>query len=314
MKIGIFGGTGFIGTYLTGECVASGHHPVLLVRKGSRDKVPASGHVSTVSGNLSNETAICDVLDGADAAVYSVGIIREFPHRGITFEELHVEAFRRVLRIAEETGIRRVLLISANGAGPHGTAYQRSKYKAEEYLRASPLEGVILRPSIVFGDPGGKFEFTTTVRDSIVYPPFPVPLFFGGIDVGRAGTFSLAPVHVNDVAKLAIRSLTIPEAGKTYELCGPDIFTWRELVGIVAKTVERKKIMLPVPAIAIRFAASILDRYGWFPITRDQLVMLLEGNVCKNGCVFERFNIEPTPFNVHSLGYLTGNNKKGQNQ
>ncbi|MFC1541733.1 NAD(P)H-binding protein [Candidatus Latescibacterota bacterium] len=314
MKIGIFGGTGFIGSYLALECVTAGHHPVLLVRKESRDKVPAPEHARTVYGTLSDETAIRDVLNGADTAIYSVGLIREFPRRGITFEELHVQAFRRVLRIAEEAGVRRVLLISANGADPDGTGYQRSKYNAEEYLRASPLEGVILRPSIVFGDPGEKFEFTTMVRDSIVFPSVPVPLFFKGIDVGSAGTFSLAPVHVKDVAKVAIRSLTSPEAGITYDLCGPDIFTWRELVGIIATAVERKKIMLPVPAIAIRLAASIFDRYSWFPISRDQLVMLLEGNLCKTSGVFEQFNIDPTPFNLHSLGYLTGKNKKGQNQ
>ena len=307
LTIAFFGGTGFIGSYLVEECISAGHLPKLLVRRGSKEKLHKQERSYIVTGDLDDDKAVRNVLNGVDAVVYAVGIIREFPRRRITFDSLHVQAFQRVVDLAVEEGARRLLLLSANGAGPEGTSYQRSKYVAEEYLRSSSLDGVIIRPSIVFGDPWGKFEFTTMVRDTIVRPFLPAPLFFQGFDFRGAGKFKLAPVHVLNVATIAIRALTESGTGKTYDLCGPEIHTWQELISTVARAVGKKKMMIPVPVDAVSLAAAIFDQFAWFPVTRDQLTMLLEGNICNTKKVFERFDVDPIPFDERSLDYLVNN-------
>ncbi|MFC1608130.1 NAD(P)H-binding protein [Candidatus Latescibacterota bacterium] len=304
MKVAIFGGSGFIGSYIVDACISAGHQPILLVRKGSERKVTNPDQYRIVAGDLSDSTAILKVLEGADAAIYSVGLIREFPQQDITFDKLHVQCLKRVIGIAEEAGLRRLILISANGAAPSGTRYQRTKFEAEESLRNSSLEGVILKPSIVFGDPGEKFEFTTTVRDSIISLPLPAPLFFRGFNIKGAGTFKLAPLHVRDVAQIAVRSLQGDVKEDTYGLCGNTALSWRELINTIARALGRKKMMVPVPIWAVKIPAAFFDRFGWFPVTRDQLDMLVEGNVCDAREVFERFDINPIPFDERSLGYL----------
>ena len=138
MKVGIIGGTGFVGTYLTEALLRAGHEPSLLVRPGSEEKLGETKGVRTVSGDLGSATALLDVLTGCDAAIFNVGILREFPERGISFDELHLHAARRVMQAAEQSGIKRFLLMSANGVKADGTAYQASKFASmPRFARAS---------------------------------------------------------------------------------------------------------------------------------------------------------------------------------
>lgn len=306
MIVSVFGGTGFVGSYVVDELIAGGHLPRLLVRPGSEPRVSDSEHSDSVPGDLSNAAAIMRCLEGADAAIYLVGILREFPGRGITFEELHHRAAERVVRAAERQGVSRFILMSANGVRPDGTAYQATKYRADEALRSTGLDWTIFRPSVIFGDPRGRTEFCTQLRRDIIDSPMPAPLFYAGLSPFDAGSFRLAPVHVRDVARAFAQALADRETvGRTCELCGPDRLTWKEILTTIAAAVGRTKLMLPAPAIAIRAVASVLDSLPWFPITRDQLVMLLEGNVCVEPGAFDLLGIEPTRFGVEALTYLT---------
>ncbi len=305
MRIALFGGTGFVGSYLVEELLRQGHQPVLLVRPGSETRVNRRESCVLVPGEITSIEAIRQTLTGCDAVIYNIGIIRQNRRRGITFEELHHRSAVRVIDAATEQGVKRFILMSANGVRPDGAAYQRTKFKAEQHLKNTTLAWTIFRPSIMFGDPRGQQEFCTQLRDQLVRPPIPVPLFYNGLLPAGAGGFSLSPVHVMDVAALFVKALSMPDTiGECYPVCGLQEFSWRELIDLIAQAVSRNKWKVPVPATAVKIIAALLDRFAWFPITRDQVTMLLEGNTCDSGEVFRLFGIDPTPLCLENMAYL----------
>ncbi len=303
-RVGLFGGTGFVGGYLVDELLAQGLQPVLLVREGSESKVRQRERCTVVRGDIDDADAIASVIDASDALIYNIGILREFPARGITYAKLHDEAARRVMDAAVATGLRRFLLMSANGVKADGTGYQRSKHNAETWLQNLDLDWTIFRPSVLFGDPRGLMEFATQLSAEIIDSPLPAPLFHPGLLPLRAGRFTMSPVHVADVASAFVRALRDPETfGQTLHLGGPETITWREILARLAAARGRKKLMLPAPALGVMAAATLLDRFEDFPITRDQIRMLMEGNACPPEDLAS-LGIEPRYFSAESLQYL----------
>jgi len=221
MNVAIIGGTGFVGSYLVDALVEEDIQPRVLVRPGSQAKLVQPEACTMVSGDLDNRRSIIKLLEGVDAVIYNVGVLREFPRRGITFKALQEIAPIQVIDTAVEVGVPRFLLMSANGATPEGTPYQRAKFAADEYLMKSGLEWSIFRPSVVFGDPRGRMEFASQLYNDIVCSPLPAPLFFNGIDPRHAGQFQLSPVHVKDVAKAFVHQLTTSsDSSRVYHLGG----------------------------------------------------------------------------------------------
>ncbi|RMG33945.1 MAG: NAD-dependent epimerase/dehydratase family protein [Gammaproteobacteria bacterium] len=303
-RIALFGGTGFVGSYLVDALVEAGMAPVALVRPGHEARLRHPDHCEMVPGDVENAETVDAVLRNADAAIYNIGLLREFPSRGITFEAMHYEAPVRIMQAAEGAGVRRFVLMSANGVRAEGTAYQVTKFKAEEYLKQTRLDWTVFRPSVIFGDPRGRNEFATQLARDVVVPPLPAPLFFDRMAFWKAGEFALSPVHVTDVAQAFVQSLARPDLhGRTLPLGGPQALSWREILRIIADALGRRKMMLPVPAAGVSGAAALLDRFESFPLTRDQLKMLLEGNICSDEA-FSQFGIAAKPFDSAHLGYL----------
>jgi len=117
--------------------------------------------------------------------------------------------------------------------------------------------------------------------------------------------FRMSPIHVKDVATVFVKSLQMPETtGQVYALCGPDALTWKDIVQTIARATGTGKWALPAPVMLIRIFATALDKFAFFPITRDQLTMLMEGNTCDGEQTVERFAVETTRFNEASLSYL----------
>jgi uncharacterized protein YbjT (DUF2867 family) len=307
MKVAIFGGTGFLGGYLVDELLRQTHEPVLLVRPGSESKLRQPERCVTVGGDVTDPGSVRRTLEGCEAAIYAIGILREFPRKGITFEQLQFHGARRAIDAADELGVRRFLLVSANGARENGTPYQRTKFQAEQHLRSSTLDYTILRPSILFGDPRGRMEFCTRLRDQMIRLPLPAPLFYEGLLPLNAGGFALSPIHVTDVARIMIQSLAMPAAvGQTFTLCGPQAIEWRAIIHLIARACGTSKLTVPVPAFYIKTLATLLESYEFFPITRDQLTMLLEGNTGDSSAVYKRFDVDPIRFTEAALSYLQG--------
>lgn len=305
MKVSIIGGTGFVGSYIVDRLVEAGHTPRLLVRPDNEGQVEPAEVCERILGDVGDRAAVSECLSGAEAVIYLIGILREYPERGITFEELQYRAVERVIKSAAETQTQRFLLMSANGVKADGTPYQRTKHQAEESLKKSDLAWTIFQPSVIYGDPRGRREFCTQLRRDIIDSPLPAPLFFGGLLPTGAGAFELAPVRVEDVAEAFVRALEMPETiRQTFPLCGPEPISWKQILTTIATTVGKRKFMVPASAIAIKAAASVLDSQPWFPITKDQITMLLEGNVCDDPSAFPRLGIEPSCFDEKSLAYL----------
>jgi NADH dehydrogenase len=304
MRIAIFGGTGYVGIHLVHQLTSRGHRPVLLVRPGSTQRANDAPGCDIVTGDVGDTAAVEETLRGVDAAIFNIGILREFPARDITFEGLQYEAAARVIDAAARLDVRRFLLMSANGVDAGETPYQQTKRRAEEHLAASGLDWTIFRPSVIFGDPQGRMEFASQLLRDIVRSPLPAPLFFPGLTPAGAGGFELSPVHVDNVAEAFARSLEWPTTiGQIIELGGPESLTWREILQRIAKAVGRRKLMLPVPALGVTTAATLFDRFEAFPITRDQITMLLAGNSCSSAAL-GRLGIEPIPFTAETLAYL----------
>ena len=307
MKVAVFGGTGFVGSYLIDELIASDHIPRVLVRPGSEEKLMQADKCEPVHGDISDKIAIGDTLAGTEAAIYNIGIIKQFPRNGITYEDLQFDGARNCMDQCKELGIDRFILMSANGVRPDGTGYQKTKWLAEQYLMNTDLKWTIFRPSLIFGDPRGsnRPEFCTQLKKDLIRLPIPAPLFHDGIVPVDAGRFSMSPIHVKDVASIFVGSLASEDtASKIFELGGPHTLGWKEIIKTVAKGSGKNKWTIPAPAIFIRSIAALFDRFSWFPITRDQLTMLMEGNTCETSNLFTKFRAVPIPFTAEELSYL----------
>ncbi len=304
MQVGLIGGTGFVGGYLTATLKAAGHQPSLLVRPGSEARLRDLEGIRTTSGDLESDAALSKVLAGCDAAIYNVGILREFPSRGITFEELQYEGAVRTVDAALESGVERFLLMSANGVKQPGTPYQETKRRAEEYALESGLKVTVIRPSVIFGDPRGKMEFATQLCNDMVRPPFPGVEFFRRGATGRQ-PIVMSPVHIEDVAAAFVAALEDDATiGETYELGGPDVLTWREMLDRIAAAAGRRKVVLPMPTWIMRIGATLFDWLPFFPVTRGQLTMLEEGNTADPKILASLIGREPKAFSIENLAYL----------
>ncbi|MBC8323285.1 MAG: NAD(P)H-binding protein [Candidatus Marinimicrobia bacterium] len=304
MKVALFGGTGFVGNYIVDELLNAGHEPHILVRPQNASKLIQSEKCITYSGHIENEVVIMEMMKNSDAIIYNIGLIRQFPKKGITFEKLHFEGVKRTIKLAESAKIKRYILMSANGVKMDGTPYQTTKYIAEQFLKNSTLDWTIFRPSLIFGDPRGTIEFCSQLKKDMLGLPIPAPLFFNGLIPKNAGSFSFNPVHVTDVAKCFVRALEKESAiGKTYAVGGEMTVTWKELIKTITSSNGKNKWSIPAPVFPIKMFAKLLDRFSWFPITADQLTMLMEGNTCSSN-VFEEFDVKPLEFSGESLQYL----------
>ncbi len=306
MKVAIIGGTGFVGSYLVDELLAGGHRPRLLVRAGSEHKVPARERCDLITGKVSQAEALAECVSGADALIYLVGILREFPARGITFEAIQYQGFVDSLAAARAAGIDRVVLMSANGVEQAAVAYQQTKRRAEQHLAESGVHWTVFRPSVIFGDPRGRMEFCTQLKAELVDPPLPATLFFPGINPLTAGDQPMSPVFVGDVARCFAACLDDPASfGQIYPLGGPRVLSWKEIVGTIARAGGRRgKLTMPAPAWGVKAVARVFEGFAWFPLTADQVTMLMQGNEADGSRAFTQFGIEPTRFGESALGYL----------
>ena len=297
MRVAIVGGTGFVGSYLVDALLEQGHEVSVLVRPGSEDKVRGGEGVRRVTGDLDSAAALSELLEGQGAVIYNVGLLREFPRKGITFEAAQYQGVVDTVAAAQAQKVPRLLLMSAIGVKEGGTKYQSTKRRAERHALESGLDVTVLRPSVIFGDPRGTMEFATQLYRDMIRPPAPAVAFPG---------VRMSPVAIRDVADAFVAALGDPATiGQTIELAGPEVLEWEEMVRRIAAAVGRKKIVLPMPLGLMRFGATLLDWLPFYPVTRDQLTMLEEGNTGTPDALQGLIGRPATAFTADSLRYLS---------
>ncbi|MDW8444746.1 MAG: complex I NDUFA9 subunit family protein [Acetobacteraceae bacterium] len=236
----VFGGSGFIGRYIVKRLAQRG----FIVRVGVRDPdranflkpMGALGQIVPMAASVREEAAVSALVAGAQVVINCVGILYETGSQ--TFQALHAEAPGRIGRAAAAAGAKHVVHVSAIGADAASpSVYARTKAEGEAALRAVFPEAVVLRPSIVFGPEDNFFNQFAALAQ--VLPALPL---FGG------GTTRFQPVYVGDVADAAMAALDRAEAaGKTYELGGPRVYSFREILEFILRTTGRRRFLLPVP-------------------------------------------------------------------
>ncbi len=299
MKVFVTGATGFVGHYILAALRQSGHFIIALTRPGSEPKLSFLEGIRIAHGNAEDVEQLKEGMKGADAVIHLVGIIRENASAGVTFEKLHYEATRNMVTAAKLCGIGRFIHMSANGAAQNGVSdYQTTKWRAEQVVRESGLDWTIFRPSVIFGDSDGKMEFTSELARIIrVAPVTPV---FGD------GKYMLDPVSVLDVASCFVKSLAEPGAvGRVFHLGGGRPMAFSQIIQTIGKALGKPRTpTVRLPFAIIKPMAAALGRFGFFPVTVDQLEMLKRGNTCPELEFTETFNISPIQFTYQNLQYL----------
>jgi len=285
----VTGGTGFVGHELLRQLTAAGHSVRCLVRSGSEGKLEPLPQLEVVFGDATDPASLQGKLAGCDAVIHLVGIIREFPRRGITFERLHVAATENMLAAAQAGGVRRYLQMSANGADPQAKrgSYAETKGRAEAAVRDSGLDFTIFRPSLIYGKNG---EFVTLLSDFVSRLPL--------VPVIGDGQYRLQPVAVEQVAQSFVAALDLAATvGQTYCLAGAQSYSYDALLDLVGKALGKKSVAkLHQPLFLMHAAATLFESIPAFPVTSGQIAMLTAGNVCDPAAWAAAFGLQPEDF------------------
>ncbi|PRY93000.1 NADH dehydrogenase [Hasllibacter halocynthiae] len=307
----IYGGSGFVGRYVARRMARAGWRVRVACRNPNEAlfvKVYGNvGQVEPVFCNVRDDASVAAVMEGADAVVNCVGILEEAGRN--TFRAVQEEGAERIARLAVERGIGRMVQISAIGADPGSkSAYARTKAAGEAAVLRHLPDAVILRPSIVFGPEDEFFNrFASMARFGPVLP------------VVGAGTL-FQPVYVDDVAHAAEKALTGAAMPGIYELGGPDVATFRELMEQMLDVIGRRRLIgnIPFPlASAMGWGAGAASRLSFGlvpqPVTVDQVRNLRRDNVVAGRAMtFADLGIEPMSMEAILPGYLWRFRKGGE--
>ena len=270
MKILVTGATGFVGRAVCRELAGQGHTIRALVRTSSVDKIDPSGGYEVMTGDILDTHACLRAADGMDAVVHLVGIRHETPETGTTYEAMHTEATYGIVNAAARQRVRRFIYMSGLGTRENAKSrYHITKWQCEQIVRRSEMLWTIFRPSVIFGD-GDEFHplLTDLVERSVV------PIVDGG-------TSLLQPVSVENVVTAVVKSLMMPEtAGEVYEVGGPEQVEFYDLVQRAARACDVWPNFWKVSSLVMKPMVKMMQHLPNFPLSYDELLMMLEDNVC----------------------------------
>ena len=266
----ITGATGFVGEEIARQAHMAGYPIRAIVRDPQRAQWLAERYgAELVHGNVLYAPSIEGAMEGAKCVIHLVGIIHEQNEN--TFERAHTRATQHVVDEAKKSKVKRYVHMSALGTRENARSrYHQTKWAAEEYVRKSGLAWTMFRPSFIYG-PHDKA--INTLAQLVRRLPF--------VPVLGNGQTKIQPISVENVAKAFVAAVhNDASIGKTYDLCGPDAFTWNELYDKLQTILgtRKRKLHLPLPVARVQaaFFEKILTNP---PFTRDQLLMLQEDSV-----------------------------------
>lgn len=288
-RVAVFGGSGFLGRYLVRRLAADGS----VVRVAVRDPVHAAflktagdvGQIVPMRCNVRDDDTVAAAVAGADIVINLVGILYEWGRQ--RFTAVQAEGPGRIARACAAAGVSRLVHVSALGADPNGAAqYARTKAEGEAAARAGFPGTTIVRPSILIG-PEDEF-FNRFARLALISPVLPL---IGG------GRTRFQPAYVGDVADAIMAIVREPAtAGMTYELGGPRVYTFRELMELMLKSIGRRRCLVSVPFGLAEFNGAFLQLLPAPLLTRDQVKLLESDNVVSGTAPgFAELGIRPQP-------------------
>jgi uncharacterized protein YbjT (DUF2867 family) len=293
----VFGGSGFLGRYIVQRLATAGYVTRVAVRdpEGAMFLRPMGrvGQIVPLYSDLAKEATVQRAVEGAELVVNLVGILAE--RRAGDFTRLHAEGAGRIARLAAAAGVPRMVHVSAIGADPASPSrYASSKAAGEAAVREALPAATILRPSLVFGQEDQFFNRFAGMAQLLPFMPV------------IAGNAKMQPVYAGDVADAAIAGLTRAEtAGNLYELGGPRVWTFREILAWILVQTRRNRRLIEIPMELARLQASIAELLPTKPFTRDQLLLLSRDNVVSPGALgFAELGIVPTPVELIVPDYL----------
>jgi len=270
--ITLFGGSGFLGRAIVNQLAGQGLTVRIAVRHPERAARILAEHkpglVQAVRGDVREAEAVAQALEGATAVVNAVGLYLE--QGSATFEAVHIRGAQQVARQAARLGVPRLVHISGIGAAEDSPShYVRARARGDAVVRGAFPDATILRPSVLFG-PGDAF-FNSLAGIARMVPVLPL---FG------AGQTRLQPVYVGDVAAAVAAAIEQPKAaGRAFDLGGPDIFSYRELLELTLRQIGRRRLLLPVPFPIWDLLAGCAALLPRPPLTRAQVVLMKADNV-----------------------------------
>ena len=316
--VAVAGATGFLGRHVVRELLGRGHAVRGLARDAQKavSTLPADGSLRVVEGDIGSPEALATLLDGAWACINCIGILRETG--GQTFQRVHVGATRGLLRATTEAGARRFVQISALGVTDESpAAYLRTKHDAEQIVRRSGLDWTILRPGMMHGPEGEFVRLAASWARGEKQPWFFLPYFTRGELSSDAPLAAInridpkiQPVAVEDVAWCAAEALERPEAvGEIYNLTGPEVLTWPEMLRLIRDRVPRANETLEprgIPAEVAAGAAVAAGKLGigaLLPFDAGMAVMGSHDATAPTDKARAHLGFRPRPFRATFEGY-----------
>lgn len=306
----VFGASGFLGRYVVRALTARGWRVRAAVRNphtAHELKVIGDvGQVQLMQANLRFPKSIARAVDGADAVVNLVSVLFESGRQ--TFEALNVNGPDSIGDACAAAGITNIAHVSALGADEKSLSESsRTKFEGELALRSHIDQADIFRPSIIFGQ---EDEFFNRFAGLTSFVPA-LPLLGGG-------QTKLQPVFVEDVAAAIATSVTRGSSGKTFELGGPQTYSFKALMEFILETIGKKRFLAPVPWFASNIMGFMGELSGAAPfvrpfLTRDQVLNLKVDNIVSEDATgFEAFDIRPSTIEAVVPSYLAKYRKYGQ--
>ncbi|AYV49475.1 complex I NDUFA9 subunit family protein [Caulobacter flavus] len=308
----VFGGSGFVGSQVVRALAKSGYRVRVAVRQPNlayRMRMLGDvGQIEVIQANVRNAPSVARALEGAEAAVNLVGVLWESGRQ--QFQSLHAMGAKTVAEQAAAAGVKRLVQVSAIGADADSDAkYARTKAEGEAAVRAAFPTATIVRPSIVFGQDDKFFNKFGQMAASA--PALPL---VGG------GATKFQPVFVGDVAAAIAKIIATPGAeGQTFELGGPTVYTFKELLELVLTETGRARVLAPLPWPLAGLVGKLGDIQASIlpldpPLTTDQVALLKAGdNVVAPGAKgLADLGVIPTAVEAVVPSYLYRYRKGGQ--
>jgi len=308
----VFGGSGFLGRNVVRELAKRGWRVRVAIRRPHLAQflrpMGAVGQIQLKQANIRYRASVAEAIEGADAVINLVGLMHQTGAQ--RFDTVQAGGSATIAKLAHEAGIETLVHVSAIGADEKSDClYARTKGEGERAVREAVPTATILRPSVIFGLEDNFFnKFAGMANFSPALP------LIGG------GKTKFQPIYVDDVADAVCEALIRPEAvGRTYELGGPRVYTFRELMELILSETGRKRILAPVPFPIATMMGLVGEVINWVPIfnppiTRDQVKLLKHDNVVSEVAegVIADFGINPRTVESILPSYMVRYRKYGQ--